>query len=349
MLMSARITGGVDTHLDVHVAAALDERGSLLGVESFETTPTGYGQLLDWLGGFGEVDLVGVEGTGSYGAGLTRHLHDKGVRVVEVDRPNRQRRRRRGKSDPEDAISAARSAQSGDSHGEAKTRNGNVETMRVLRIARSSARKARNQALQQMRSVVSTAPDEIRSELRGLTIYRLVERASSYRPRNRTDLVGGTKYTLRVLAKRVTHLTDEINEIDVMLTELVNDTAPSLVSRYGFGTDSTSALLVAAGDNPQRLRSEASFAHLCGVSPIDASSGKNTRHRLNRGGDRQANAALWHVTMTRMVHDEQTRAYVNRRIGEGLTKREAMRCLKRYIARETYRHLPTPQPALDNP
>ena len=347
--MPARITGGVDTHLDVHVAAALDERGSLLGVESFDTTATGYGQLLDWLGGFGVVELVGVEGTGSYGAGLTRHLHDKGVQIVEVDRPNRQRRRRRGKSDSEDAISAARSAQSGDSNGLAKTRDGNVETMRVLRVARSSARKARNQALNQMRSLVSTAPEEIRSELRGLTGYRLVERSSSYRPRNRTDLVGGTKYTLRVLAKRVAHLTDEIKEIDVLLAELVEDTAPELVARFGFGTDSTSALLVAAGDNPDRLRSEASFAHLCGVSPIDASSGKNTRHRLNRGGDRQANAALWHITMTRMVHDEQTRAYMDRRVREGLTKREAMRCLKRYIAREVYNHLPTQKQTLDNP
>ena len=349
MSMPARIVGGADTHLEVHVAAALDERGSLLGVESFDTTPTGYGQLLDWLGGFGVVELVGVEGTGSYGAGLTRHLHDKGVRVVEVDRPNRQRRRRRGKSDSEDAISAARSAQSGDSQGEAKTRDGNVETIRVLRVARSSARKARNQALHQMRSLVSTAPDEIRSELRGLTVYRLVERASGYRPRNRTDLVGGTKYALRVLAKRVAYLTDEIKDIDVLLADLVKDTAPALLARFGLGIDSTSALLVAAGDNPDRLRSEASFAHLCGVSPIDASSGKNSRHRLNRGGDRQANSALWHIAMTRMVHDEQTRTYMNRRVGEGLTKREAMRCLKRYIAREIYHYLPTPKPTLDNP
>ena len=285
MSMPARITGGVDTHLDIHVAAALDERGALLGVESFETTPAGYVQLLDWMSELGDVELIGVEGTGSYGAGLCWHLHAHDVPVVEVDRPNRQRRRRRGKSDPQDAISAARSAQSGDSAGAAKTRDGNVETMRVLRVARTSARKAKNQALNQMRSVVSTAPDEIRDELRGLTAYRLVERASGFRPAGRTDLISGTKHTLKTLAKRVASLTEEIKEIDAMLADLVQATAPELAARYGFGPEPTSAVLVAAGDNPERLRSEASFAHLCGVSPVDASSGKQERHRLNRGGD----------------------------------------------------------------
>jgi transposase len=221
--------------------------------------------------------------------------------------------------------------------------------MRVLRVARSSARKAKNQALNQMRSVVSTAPDEIRAELRGLTIYRLLERAGSYRPAGRTDLINGTKHTLKTLAKRVIALQAEIDEIDAMLADLIEDTAPQLLDRYGFGTESTSAILVAAGDNPGRLRSEASFAHLCGVSPVDASSGKQQRHRLNRGGDRQANAALWQVTMTRMVSDPRTRDYVERRVKEGLTKREAMRCLKRYIAREAYRYLPPTKPTLDSP
>jgi transposase len=172
------ITGGVDTHLDVHVAAALDAHGALLGVESFDTTPHGYRRLFGWLRGFGDIDVVGVEGTGSYGAGLSRHLHVEGVRVVEVDRPNRQRRRRRGKSDPQDAITAARAAQSGDAHGDAKTRNGNVEGMRVLRVARLSARKARTQALNQMRSLIATGPDDIRAELRDLNVYRLLERAA---------------------------------------------------------------------------------------------------------------------------------------------------------------------------
>ena len=347
--MAPQLTLGVDTHLDVHVAALLDERGALLGVESFDTTPDGYRNLLTWAASHGEVVLAGVEGTGSYGAGLTRHLHAEGVKVLEVDRPNRQRRRRRGKSDPQDAITAARAAQSGDAQGEAKTRDGNVEAMRVLRVARSSARKSRTQALNQMRSIISTAPDQIRSELRDLNVYRLLERASAYRPGARRDAASLTKLSLRALARRALALEAEIADIDVILKELVHDTAPELVARVGIGVDSATALLVAAGDNPGRLRNEATFAHLCGVAPIDASSGKHERHRLNRGGDRQANSALWHIVITRMVYDPRTRDYIDRRTKEGLTKKEAFRCLKRYIAREVYNHLPHDQLAIDSP
>jgi transposase len=344
-----RITGGVDTHLDEHVVAALDEQGALLGVEAFEATAAGYRDTLAWLRGFGEVDLVGVEGTGSYGAGLTRHLHTHAVRVVEVDRPNRQRRRRRGKSDTQDAIAAARTAQSGEATGEAKQRAGNVEAMRVLRVARSSARKARTQTLNQMRSLICTAPEPIRAELRHLNVHRLVERAAAYRPGPGHDVTTITKSTLKVLARRAQALEDEIKAIDVTLAELVADTAPALVARNGIGTDTASALLVAAGDNPDRLRSEASFAHLCGAAPIDASSGKKQRHRLNRGGDRSANSALWHIVLTRMTCDPATRAYIERRVKDGKTKKEAMRCLKRYIAREVYALLPRYELSLDSP
>ena len=278
--LARSVTGGVDTHLDVHVAAALDERGTLLGVESFATTESGYKKLLGWLSEFGPLELVGVEGTGSYGAGLTRHLQSERVRVVEVDRPNRQRRRLKGKSDPQDAIAAAHAAQSGDACGEAKTRDGNVEAMRVLRVARASARKGRTQALNQMRNLVSTAPEPIRAELRGLSVFHLLERASSYRPGAKRDIVSLTKFALRTLARRALALEEEITEIDAILKPLVKETAPELISTLGVGTDAASALLVAAGDNPGRLRNEAAFAHLCGASPLDASSGKNERHRL---------------------------------------------------------------------
>lgn len=343
------ITGGVDTHLDVHVAAALDERGALLGVESFPTTPVGYRQLLGWLEALGTVELVGVEGTGSYGAGLTRHLHDHDIHVVEVDRPNRQRRRRRGKSDPEDAVSAARAAQGGEATGLAKTRDGNVEAMRVLRIARSSARRGRTVVLNQIRSIISTAPDCLRSELRDLSIYQVLTLTASYRPGTKRDITSLTKKTLKMLAQRAIALEEEVKEIDVILKALVAETAPELNAVIGVGTDVASALLVAAGDNPERLKSEATFAHLCGVSPIDASSGKNERHRLNRGGDRQANAALWHIVLTRMVCDPRTRDYIERRMKEGRTKKEAVRCLKRYVAREVFAQLPRRQFALDSP
>jgi transposase len=228
--------------------------------------------------------LIGVEGTGSYGAGLTRHLQSRGVRVVEVDRPNRQERRRAGKSDPLDAIEAARAAESGRAKGSAKDRNGNVEAIRVLRVARSSARKDRVRALNQLRSLVSTAPEELRSELRGLSICRPVNKAAGLRPGGRTDVINATKLAMRSLARRVRAADAEIAELDAVLGPLVEATAPDLLTRPGLGPDTAGALLVAVGDNPDRLRNERTFAHLCGASPLDASSGKQLRHRLNRGG-----------------------------------------------------------------
>ena len=347
--IARRITGGVDTHLDVHVAAALDERGALLGVESFPTTPAGYRNLLGWLEAFGTVELVGIEGTGSYGAGLTRHLLHHQVSVVEVDRPNRQRRRRKGKSDPEDAVAAARAAQGGDATGSAKTRDGNVEAMRVLRVARSSARSSRTQAINQMRSLVSTAPDELRSQLRDLSVPQLLQLTGAFRHTGRTDVMTATKLSLRTLARRALSLEAEVKDIDRMLKTLVAETAPALYAIDGVGTDVGSALLVAAGDNPERLKSEATFAKLCGVSPLDASSGKQVRHRLNRSGDRQANSALWHIVFTRMVNDPRTKHYIERRMKEGRTKKEAIRCLKRYVAREVFAQLPRSSITLDNP
>lgn len=347
--IARHITGGVDTHLDVHVAAALDERGALLGVESFSATASGYRQLLRWLENWGRIELVGVEGTGSYGAGLTRHLHAEGVAVVEVDRPNRQRRRRKGKSDPADAVSAARAAQGGEATGLAKTRDGNVEAMRVLRVARFSARRSRTQAINQMRSLISTAPDDLRAELRDLSIYRVLTITSAYRHTGRTDVTTLTKLALRTLARRALSLEEEVKEIDRLLKGLLRETAPQLCAVDGVGTDVGSAILVAAGDNPERLKSESTFAKLCGVSPLDASSGKQERHRLNRSGDRQANSALWHIVFTRMVSDPRTRHYIERRMKDGRTKKEAIRCLKRYVAREVFAALPRSELGLDTP
>jgi transposase len=345
--MGAQITGGVDTHLDVHVAAALDDRGGLLGTASFATTPGGYRDLAEWLRSFGEVVVVGVEGTGSYGAGLTRHLHAAGVPVVEVDRPNRQRRRRAGKSDTHDAISAARAAFAGDALGAPKNRDGDVEAIRVLRLARSSAKRDRTRALNQMRSLVSTAPDELREQLRALTITKLVRAAAGFRPAGRTDVANATRLTLKILARRVMELDDEIRALDEVLEPLVTNAAPELVNRIGVGTETAGALLVAAGENAHRIRNERSFARLCGAAPLDASSGKQQRHRLSRAGDRQANSALWRIVITRLSYDPATRSYLQRRCAEGKTKTEAIRCLKRYVARELYAYLPR-QSLLDN-
>jgi transposase len=337
------ITGGVDTHLDVHVAAVLDDIGGLLGVEEFAADTAGYRQLLDWLGSFGPVALVGVEGTGSYGAGLARHLRRAGVAVVEVDRANRQNRHRRGKSDPVDAVSAARAALSGSAAGAGKTRDGAVEAIRVLCVAKRSAREERIKTRNQLRQLAFCAPDALRERTKGLSRVQLVAEAASWRPRpDGTDpVLHATKFAMRELARRIEALDAESDRIDELLEPLVVETAPSLVGVYGVGIDTAAILLVAAGDNAQRLRDEAAWAHLCGVAPIEASSGKVTRYRLNRGGNRQANHALYRIVITRMAGDPRTRSYVERRTIEGRSKAEIIRILKRYVAREIFKHLPS--------
>jgi transposase len=339
--ISRPITGGVDTHLDVHVAAALDGIGGLLGVEEFETTVSGSKALLGWLRSLGEPVRVGVEGTGSYGAGLARYLRRAGVEVVEVDRPNRQERRRKGKTDTVDAIEAARAAQAERQLGQAKTRDGHVEAVRALVVAKRSAKSSRIQTMNQIRHLGFTAPEEIRQSLHGVSRRMLAKKAAGMRPRAGQDLVTfATKTALRTLGQRALALQGEMKQIDALLGRLLAEHWEDLLSLYGVGIDSAAALLVAAGDNPERLCSEAAWAHLCGVAPIEASSGKVTRLRLNRGGDRQANAALWHIVVTRMSSDPRTRAYVERRTKDGKSKKEIIRVLKRYVAREIYRYLP---------
>lgn len=337
---SRLVTGGVDTHLDANVAAALDGMGGLLGVEQFPTTVSGNKALLVWLRTFGGVVKVGVEGTGSYGAPLARYLRRAGVEVVEVDRPNRQERRRKGKTDTVDAIEAARAAQGERQLGLAKTRDGNVEAIRALVVAKRSAKSTKIKTLNQIRHLGFTAPEEIRQPLQGLTARMVVKRTAAMRPRAGSDaVIYATKTALRALGRRVLALDAETAEIDQLLTRLLREGHEDLLSLYGVGIDSAAALLVAAGDNPDRLRSEPSWARLCGVAPIEASSGKVVRHRFNPGGDRQANAALWHIVVTRMSSELRTRTYVERRSKEGLSKREIIRVLKRYVAREVYYYL----------
>ncbi len=340
--MVSGVFGGVDTHADVHVAAAIDDNGALLGIESFPTDEAGYRRLGEWLVGFGPVIRVGVEGTGSYGVGLARHLHTVGVSVVEVDRPNRQRRRRLGKSDPIDAETAARAALSGSAKVTPKRRDGAVEQIRVLLVARRSARMQRTATLNQLRSIVLCGPDEVRVRFKDRAKTGLVSEAAAMRPRKGPDPVTYTTLVvIRSLARRIRDFDDEIAGIDDAIKELIDATAPSLLDCYGIGIDTAATLLVAAGDNADRLTSERSWAHLCGVSPIPAGSGKTSgRVRLNRGGNRQANAALHRIVLVRMASDPETRNYVQRRSAEGLSKREIMRCLKRYVARQTYKHLP---------
>jgi transposase len=336
------VIGGVDTHADVHVAAAIDDNGGLLGVESFSADEVGYESLLVWMVGFGEVEQIGVEGTGSWGVGLSRFLTSAGVVVVEVDRPNRQQRRKVGKSDPSDAVSAARAALSGSATVTPKARDGAAEEMRVLLVARRSARQQRIQTLNQLRHLVFCAPEEIRVRFKDRPKTGLVSEAANMRPRKGSDPVTyTTNLMIRGLARRIKALNNEMAEIDGMLTGLIEDTAPGLFELHGVGVDTAASLLVTAGDNPDRLHSEGSWAHLCGTTPLPANSGKVTnRFRLNRGGDRQANAALYRIVLTRMSSHQETRTYVARRRDQGLNTAEIMRCLKRYVARQTYKHLP---------
>jgi len=336
------ITGGVDTHLDVHVAAALDPLGRLIGTESFSTDAAGYRALLEWLRRFGEVTKVGVEGTGSYGAGLARFLRREHVHVVEVNRPNRQARRNSGKTDALDAVEAARSALSGNAKGHAKTRDGAAEAIRTLIVAKRSARQSKVKAKVQMRHLVVSAPETIHQRFIGLSGTALITEAASLRPERSPDPVtAATKSSLSSLARRIRFLEAELATLDEQIAALVAAAAPELLGLFGLGPDTAASLLVAAGDNPERLHSEAAWARLCGVAPKRADSGKVTGHfRLDDGGDRQANSALWRIVMVRIAHDPKTTAYFERRVKEGRTKRDVIRILKRYVAREVYRYLP---------
>jgi transposase len=332
---------GVDTHLDFHVAVAVDRLGRRLGELAVPTTVGGYGELVSWAEGFGLVACAGVEGTGSYGAGLARHLRAAGIAVVEVERPKRRHlRRRNGKSDSRDAESAARTVLAGEAAGVPKSGVGRVEMTRTLRSARRSAVKARVQAANLLQAMLVTAPDELRRRLRGLPTKELVAVAARFRPGGEPeDVEAVTKFALRSVARRHEALSEEIAELNAQLDRLVAETAPELLALLAVGTHHAATLLVLAGDNPDRLKSEASFASLCGVSPLEASSGKVVRHRLNRGGNRDANRALHMICVVRMGSDQRTRSYVARRLAEGKSKWEIMRCLKRYIAREVYRVL----------
>jgi transposase len=332
------VIGGVDTHQDLHLAAVVEVDGTVLGTRAFPTTRAGYRALLAWMRSHGSLLRVGVESTGSYGAGLTRHLSLAGITVLEVTGPDRAARRGRGKDDTLDAIAAARAAASGQRVQVAKDRLGAVEALRVLRTTRRTAVKCRRAALQLLHNTIVAAPDAVRDELRSLTRMQLIRTCAASRPNTAgfRDPAVATRIALRSLAWRVLELDDEIADLDQLIEPLVAELAPGLIALTGVGTECAGELLVAAGDNPERLRSEASFAMLCGASPIPASSGKTERHRLNRGGNRHANSALHMIVISRMRLDPRTKAYVTRRLAEGRSKREVMRCLKRYVAREVF-------------
>jgi transposase len=323
-------TVAIDTHKEAHVAVALSRIGAQLDSRRVEATLAGYQRLLVWATALGR-PVFGVEGCGSYGAGLVRFLEAQGVAVYECERPRRSERHR-GKNDHIDAALAARRIVSGE--GLSVPRGGGQrEQLRLLLVERRGAVRARTAAMNQLSSLVVTAPDPLRQRLASLSKKRLAEQSTRLRPGPLGDV-------LRRIARRIERLSDEIAEVDRQLALLIAQIAPSLLAECGVGAVCAAQLIVSSGD-PQRMTSEAAFAALAGTTPVDASSGKQQRHRLNRGGDRQLNWALHVIALQRTRHHAQTRAYYQHLLDTGKTTREARRCIKRTLARHFYHQLRT--------
>ncbi len=342
MTTMTEVFAGVDTHADAHTAAVVNRLGTLIATAQFPATVSGYEQLTDWMFSFGPVLGVGVEGTGSYGAGLTRCLLAAGCDVREVTRPNRQHRRRYGKSDPADAVAAARAVAAGTASGTPRCVDGPIEAVRNLKLARRSAVQARTRVVNQAHALIVTAPNPLRDHLDGQPLERILDSVTGYQPSDVTTPEDGFLTALAALAAIHATLTDQITLLTQALDHAVKAAAPNeLFDICGIGTIVAADLIVTAGTNPDRLHSEAAFAALCGVSAVDASSGKHQRHRLNRGGDRQANSALHRAIIVQLRYHQPARDYLARRLADGKTKREAIRCLKRHLARRVYRILTT--------
>lgn len=332
------VIGGVDTHADTHEAAVLDGRGRLLAVKKFVTTDQGIREMLTWMRGFGRVWQVGVEGTGSYGAELTRQLRTAGITVIEVNQPHAHTRSRRGKTDAIDAEAAARKVLAGECIAIPKDTTGIVEAVRQLHVARAGAVQARTAALNQLDDLLVTAPAELRQKLTAKTLQGKASQCAQWQPDHDrlAEPLKAAQSALRSIAMRIRNLSDEIRTLERHLSALVKRVAPRTLKLVGVGPVHAAQMLVTAGQNIERLSSETAFAHLCGAAPIPASSGKTERHRLNHGGNRAANHSLYMIGVVRLRYCARTRDYSARRTAEGKSKQEIIRCLKRYIAREVY-------------
>jgi transposase len=341
-----RVVIGADTHLDTVHLAVITDTGKPLADAEFPTCPVGYDAAVGWARSFGIIDIAGVEGTSSYGSGLTRVLQAAQIEVAEVSRPDRAARRCKGKSDPLDAYAAARTALAGD--GLAVPKDGHTTVLRALLTARRSAVKARTAAINQIHALLVTAPGDVRERYRRHSVTALVKALARCRPATHSDLAtAAVLVAAKSLAQRVEFLSHQERELTAQLDARVKELNPALRAAYGVGPDVATQLLVTAGTNPHRLRNEAAFAALCGAAPVPASSGKTTRHRLSRGGDRAANSALHRIALVRMSSHPRTRGYVERQVTKGRTKKEILRLLKRAIAREIFRLLTQAYPVDD--
>ena len=346
---SGHVVIGVDTHKHVHVAAAMDTIGGIVGTLTIPTDTGGFQQLLDWAGGFGRVLAFGIEGTGSYGATLTSFLRRSGHKVVEAGRPDRRIRRMNGKSDTLDAENAARAVLAGFATATPKSADGAAEMIRRLKVAHDQAVEQRSSAMVTMKAMLVHAPDELRRQSARKSQGALAKQLAALRPRELADPDDALRHTLRALARRWQYLDAEAKDLTVMIAELVQRAAPHLLEPFGIGVDTAAEILIVAGDNPERIHSEAALAKLAGISPVPTGSGMTSgRHRINHGGHRQLNAAIYRTVIVRMRFHQPTIYYVTRRTAEGKTKREIIRCLKRYVIREVYHLLrPAPQAALN--
>lgn len=334
---SGHIVIGVDTHKHIHVAAVMDTIGGILATLTIATDTAGFRQLLAWAQGFGKIISFGTEGTGSYGAGLTSFLRRQGHKVVEVSRPDRRLRRLNGKSDTLDAENAARAVLAGFATAIPKTMDGAVEMIRQLKVAHDTAVKQRAATMVTLKAMLVHAPEQLRADTARKTQRTLARTCAAFRPRSLVSPEDSIRHTLRSLAKRWLLLDEEIKELGNMIEELILGRAPHLLDEFGIGVDTAAEILIVAGDNPERIRSEAAFAKLAGISPIPAGSGMTSgKHRINHGGHRQLNAAIYRTVIVRMRFHQPTIDYVARRTAEGKSKRDIIRCLKRYVIREVY-------------
>lgn len=347
----AIIVAGVDTHKDTHHVAVTDLSGRLIADQSFPVNSSGYRDLLDWVAAHGIVDQIAVELTGSYGAGLTRFLTGAGITVVEVTTTDKATRARRGKDDRTDAIAAAGKLLTGMATAVPKDTTGLVEAIRVIRVARESAVRDRTRALNQIKDLRITLPAHLRESLDGMNLTQIAKHATGYRPdRNQlTDPTQAGKLALKRLGQRVLDLTTEIRDADHDLQTLVSQTAPNLLNHHGIGVHTAAQFIVTIGANIDRIRSDAAFARICGAAPIPMSSGKTHRHRLHRGGDRQANRALHMIVVGRFKNHQPTIDYRDRKLAQGHSKRDIIRSLKRYVAREIYNTLKQDQTTTRHP
>lgn len=342
-VVSQSVVLGVDTHQLTHHAALIDTAGRPLADAGFPATAQGYRDLLTWTRSHGQVHAAGVESTGSYGAGLTRYLLTENLELYEVSRPEKSTRVKHGKSDPVDAYSAAEQVRTGRTTMRPKITTGIIEALRTIKVPRDGAVKDRTRAYCQLRDLITTAPTELREDLLSLTGKQRVARVLGWRPdpTRLADPVQAAKHALRALARRIRTLDEEIATADRHIKQLTRQAVPTLLAMPQIGPQTAARLAITAGENITRMRSEASFAKLTGVAPLPASSGKTTRHRLNRGGDRQANSALYMIIIGRMRNHPETRAYIERRRAQNMSNPEIIRCLKRHLARSTYRALRT--------